>query len=347
LTNVGNGTVVHDAVQFISTSVSAHGSTDIDMALQAAFEIIRPLARSSSGSHGIVSPMVVLLTDGQPTSGITDPSAIWSNVRRSSGRVPVYALGFGFDLNFNLLQVIAEETGGIARRIYVGVDAAVQLELFFEEVSSPQMMDIHLSYAGTAIDITSTTTHNFARFFNGSELVVAGRVRTGAPTTWELVIEGQTAKDKVTVLTDVVIKVPAVVDVEKPIVAPTQHSNLERLYVYLKIKDLLRRQLIVDNKTQVAEMRNYALKLALDYHLVTPLTSLSIVEQVARRDQHLMDRKRVYGNSQAASVRKSHSYTMSSMAPFDFCHYCFCVRLLSAAVLAFGLVMGHWQLLDM
>lgn len=47
----------------------------------------------------------------------------------------------------------------------------------------------------------------------------------------------------------------------------------------MKIKDHLRLAFMTDDKTEEEQLRDMALRLSLEYHLVTPLTSFIIVQQ--------------------------------------------------------------------
>jgi hypothetical protein len=79
--------------------------------------------------------VIVFLSDGDPTSGVTDPARITREVAaRNKGRVSIYTLGFGFDLKFDLLKNIAYGNRGFANRIYVGQDAGDQLQGFYRFV---------------------------------------------------------------------------------------------------------------------------------------------------------------------------------------------------------------------
>ena len=79
------------------------------------------------------------------------------------------------DLDFDLLQNFAADSDGTARRIYVDSDAAQQLTGFFEEIASPLLSDVSVTYEPASV-IHGVTRHSFPTIFAGTELVVAGRV---------------------------------------------------------------------------------------------------------------------------------------------------------------------------
>lgn len=48
------------------------------------------------------------------------------------------------------------------------------LQGFYDEVSSPLLLDVDLRYPDNAVE--SLTTNHFSQLFNGSEIIVAGRL---------------------------------------------------------------------------------------------------------------------------------------------------------------------------
>lgn len=74
---------------------------------------------------------------GCVAAGVTDRSQILKNVRDAiRGRFPLYNLGFGHDVDWNFLEVMALENNGRAQRIYKDHDAAQQLQVSL--FSAPQ-----------------------------------------------------------------------------------------------------------------------------------------------------------------------------------------------------------------
>lgn len=117
--------------------------TDIDLAVQ---EGIKWLKGNRSGE--LLANILVLLTDGQHNSGQYNSQQITPrilNARRDGGKnIKVYGLGFGNDADFNLLREMSTKTGGFARKIYIASDAAIQLDNFYAEISSPLLADLDI-----------------------------------------------------------------------------------------------------------------------------------------------------------------------------------------------------------
>ena len=129
-----------------------------------------------------VLSMMILLSDGKPTLGITDPGEIIRVVDTAlNGEHALFALGFvsvgrNVSLDFNLLLQLALRNSGQARKIYSNADVTDQLTNFYFEVSKPLLFDIEMAYPGAVARPETITDRFFPVFFDGSELVSAGKL---------------------------------------------------------------------------------------------------------------------------------------------------------------------------
>lgn len=150
----------------------ADGGTNIHDALMTGLGLVADEAGESV-------PIVVLLTDGEPTVGVTDPERIREAARAFARQgVALYSLGVGIDVNARLLEALALENGGRYRAISSDVGAAAQLADFYETIDAPLLAAISVDYGAGATDVVPK---RFGTVFAGSEVVVAGRVPVGAP----------------------------------------------------------------------------------------------------------------------------------------------------------------------
>uniref|UniRef100_A0A8B9UVI6 Inter-alpha-trypsin inhibitor heavy chain 4 n=1 Tax=Anas zonorhyncha TaxID=75864 RepID=A0A8B9UVI6_9AVES len=161
---------VASAAGFVRT-ITARGGTDINHALLTAVSVLDKAERLPERSVS----MIILLTDGQPTSGESKVEVIQENIQKAvNGKYALFCLGFGFDVSYNFLEKMALSNGGIARRIYENSDAALQLQGFYQEVATPILMKIEMQYPDNAVE--ELTKNNFKLFFEGSEIVVSGKI---------------------------------------------------------------------------------------------------------------------------------------------------------------------------
>uniref|UniRef100_A0A803TB45 Inter-alpha-trypsin inhibitor heavy chain H3 n=1 Tax=Anolis carolinensis TaxID=28377 RepID=A0A803TB45_ANOCA len=144
------------------------GWTNLNGGLMAGIEMLNEAHKNRSLPERSAS-LIIMLTDGRPTK------VILSNVRNAiQGKYPLYNLGFGYDLDYGSLEKMAAENNGLARRIYEDSDSALQLQGFYDEVANPLLTEVELKYPENVI--SDLTQNHFKHYYDGSELVVAGRI---------------------------------------------------------------------------------------------------------------------------------------------------------------------------
>uniref|UniRef100_A0A7N8X6Z8 Inter-alpha-trypsin inhibitor heavy chain H3 n=1 Tax=Mastacembelus armatus TaxID=205130 RepID=A0A7N8X6Z8_9TELE len=179
---------IADAMVYVK-QIQDRGATNInDAVLRGVNMILNDKQAKRIPEQSI--DMVILLTDGMPNSGEPRPQRIQENVRSAiEGSMSLFCLGFGNDVDYSFLDVMSKENKGMARRIYEASDATLQLQGFYEEVSSPLLSEVDLRYPDNAVDFL--TTNHFDRFFNGSEIVVAGRLTDNQLDNFMVEVFGQ------------------------------------------------------------------------------------------------------------------------------------------------------------
>ena len=146
--------------------------------------------------------MILLVTNGRPTRGITEPTRILANVRQASGsRICIFPVGLGLDVDFRFLDQLAQQNrGGSAARILLPTVATTTddgeignangdvsvgdlhlvnaLRSFYRQVASPLLKNVRVRY-DDVIDESTLTDLDFPAYFEGQEIVVAGKLKTG------------------------------------------------------------------------------------------------------------------------------------------------------------------------
>ncbi|KAL2091288.1 hypothetical protein ACEWY4_013551 [Coilia grayii] len=261
------------AKAFVRT-ITDRGATDINAAVLQGVEMINKHPREGSAS------ILILLTDGDPTSGETNQGTIQSNVRNAIGKkFPLYCLGFGFDVNFEFLQKMAKENSGVARRIYQDSDAALQLKGFYEEVATPLLTGVQMNYTG-ATNLTQTT---FSHYYNGSELVVAGHIDDNNIHDFRTDIIAISKHSKV-----MYSDIKPTKDEKLPAVMSDFENFLKRLWACLTVKQLLEKELMLTGEEKET-VKKQVIDLSLKYSFVTPHTSM-VVTKPQGEDSHVADK---------------------------------------------------------
>ncbi|KAM3665762.1 inter-alpha-trypsin inhibitor heavy chain H4-like isoform 2-T2 [Ammospiza maritima maritima] len=258
---------VASAAALVQT-LTARGGTDINGALLAA---VGMLDRAEGLPEHSVS-MIILLTDGQPTSGERNVEVIQENVQKAiNGNYALFCLGFGFDVSYKFLEKMALSNGGIARRIYENADAALQLQGFYQEVATPILMQIEMQYPENSIE--GLTKNNFKLFFEGSEIIVSGKISNELDLL-PVEIKAQSHTSNLTLKEEANVK-------EKEQVFQNQRyifgNFIERLWAYLTIQQLLEKAISAQEEDHKA-LEAQALDLSLRYSFVTPLTSMVVTK---------------------------------------------------------------------
>ncbi|KAM8753024.1 inter-alpha-trypsin inhibitor heavy chain H6 [Rhynchonycteris naso] len=269
---------VHSAKDYLG-HMEAGGWTDINTALLAAASALNHSNQEfGRGSNMERIPLIIFLTDGEPTAGVTTPSVILSNVRQAlDSRVSLFSLAFGDDADFPLLRRLSLENRGAARRIYEDTDAALQLEGFYEEISMPLLADVHLNYLGGLVRASPWAF--FPNYFGGSELVVAGLVQPDEP---ELSIHLKARGHKGQLLeahhSEVATNSSQKVFGCPSETAPNVAHFIRRLWAYVTIRELLEAHFQAHDTTSRHLLAARVLNLSFEYNFVTPLTSLVMVQ---------------------------------------------------------------------
>ncbi|XP_059185016.1 inter-alpha-trypsin inhibitor heavy chain H3-like [Centropristis striata] len=217
--------------------------------------------------------MIILMTDGMPNVGETSLPRIQENVRSAiGGNMSLFCLGFGNDVDYSFLDVMSKQNKGVARRIFEGSDAAVQLQGFYEEVANPLLSEVDLRYPDNTVD--SLTTNHYSQLFNGSEIVVAGRLMDNDLDNFLVEVFGQGFEE------DFEVQGQASAmdwDMMYPDEEYIFGDFTERLWAYLTIQQLLEKSKS-DAPDEKANTTAKALDMSLRYSFVTPLTSMVVTK---------------------------------------------------------------------
>jgi Ca-activated chloride channel family protein len=155
------------AREFIE-GLRAIGGTNIDEALDLALNMKKREGRPY---------MIVFLTDGKPTIGVTDEDSLLrkiENNNKSASRI--FTFGIGNDLNTHLLDKITEVTRAYRTYITPEEDIEVKVSNFYSNVQSPVLTGLRLNF-GRGIRVFKTYPKDLPDLFKGSSITLLGRYR--------------------------------------------------------------------------------------------------------------------------------------------------------------------------
>ncbi len=167
-----------DQAQSFIDDLRAVGGTNIDLALAEALAM----------ANGERPQIVIFLTDGLPTEGVTDADRIIANVgRQISENVRVFTFGVGDDVNTFLLDTIAQDNRGASSYVHPQESIEEEVSSFYAKVSMPLLADVELDFGDLRVE--DTYPYPLPDLFAGTQLVVVGRYREGGRT--DVVLSGQ------------------------------------------------------------------------------------------------------------------------------------------------------------
>lgn len=221
--------------------------------------------------------MIIFVTDGRPTISVVQPRQILSNTRKAiEKRFCLFTLGIGRDVDYRLLERMALDNCGAMRRIREDSDAGAQLKGFFDEIGTPLLSDIRVDYSEDAVEYV--TRRSFPNYFNGSELVVAGKLAKGADnnssssSNLHVAVTASGSDKQLTLEADVAIS-------GSPSKAQNKRGHpdlIQRAWSFLTIKELLRSRIQSDSNSDKDTLSGKARNLSLEYNFLTPLTSIRV-----------------------------------------------------------------------
>jgi Ca-activated chloride channel family protein len=164
------------------------GNTDIEGALRRGLEMLK-VSQSRSGAP----PVIVFLTDGLPTFGVTDETAIVDSVRLGNDAVgaSIHVFGVGYDVNTHLLDRIAAQNHGAVTYVQPGESLERVLTTFYSQIAHPLLTDVKVEFEGLAVE--DVYPRQLPDLFVGSSLALVGRYATADSTTATVRLRGQMA----------------------------------------------------------------------------------------------------------------------------------------------------------
>jgi len=158
---------IQSALRYID-ELDATGGTNINDALIEALRQVSLAANPLS--------MIIFLTDGQPTFGVTAEQEIIKNVKSANEMgARLFVFGVGYDVNTHLLDELAADNGGVSAYVRPEEDMEITVSSFFAKVSNPVLSDVRLDLGSiNAIDRYPTQLPDL---FAGSQLKEFGRYR--------------------------------------------------------------------------------------------------------------------------------------------------------------------------
>jgi Ca-activated chloride channel family protein len=155
--------------------IGSGGGTNINEALLSALSMLE---------GGEDPDLVVFLTDGLPTVGVTESERIIANVAEANNGTRVFVFGVGYDVDTHLLDTLSEESGGASEYVEPEEDIEVKVSSLYTKVRNPVLSDIKVEYSG--VKVKDSYPRQLPDLFRGSQLAVFGRYSGGGAAAIKL-----------------------------------------------------------------------------------------------------------------------------------------------------------------
>ncbi len=248
--------------------LQARGGTDIHRAMLEA------LSQLNDPSSGAERPAIVIfLTDGLATEGVTQTSQILRDVEdAASETVRVFTFGLGDEVNTVLLDRLAREHRGASAYVRPGQQIDESVSSFYAKVSTPLLADIEIDFGDLqsgdlhsgGVHVEDTYPYPLPDLFAGTQIVIVGRYREGQATS--ITLKGTVNGEQRTFVYG---------DVQ--FLDHDGESFIPRLWATRKVGHLLNQiRLHGESKELVREI----VDLSVRYGIMTPYTSFLVEEDV-------------------------------------------------------------------
>jgi len=251
------------ALTFVS-GLNAGGGTNLGEALAVGLSQLQDRSRPS---------YVLLLTDGQPTSGETSESRIAQAAKLANqARARLLVFGVGYDVNSRLLDRLSREHHGLSEYVRPDENIEAAVARVFNRISRPMLTGVQLKFEkpdGSQVMTSRIYPGGELDLFAGEQLVVVGRYRTSGPVN--VTLNGQIAGE------------PQTHSLTGDLVAPSSassHAFIAQLWATRRIGELIDE---IDLHGKNPELVEELVRLSTLYGILTPYTAF-LADETARPD---------------------------------------------------------------
>ncbi|MBL7062841.1 MAG: VWA domain-containing protein [Anaerolineae bacterium] len=253
-----------EAVAWVQ-QLEAVGGTDINRAL---LEALAQTDGSTSLTTGSERPAVLIfLTDGLPTEGVTEVEQILANVEGAApDNVRLFPFGVGDDVNTVLLDTLAEQHRGASGYVRPHERIDEEVSAFYARVSTPVLADIELDFGDVLVE--DTYPYPLPDLFAGTQLILVGCYRESGAARITLTGEVNGERQQF-VYEGTFTQSPSYPVTQSP-------SFIPRLWATRKIGHLLTQ---IRLHGEQREWVDAVVELSVRYGIITPYTSFLIEEE--------------------------------------------------------------------
>jgi len=245
------------ALNYIST-LEARGLTNISGAFGTAIS-------QFSTTNDSTANIIIFLTDGQATAGVTSTSAILEYVNNLVSErdttLTIFNFGIGLDVNYQLLTLLAADHNGLTE--FLGRDELFErITSFYLKIRNPVLLNTKVEFQ--PFTIVETYPNPLPNLYKGQQLLVSGRYTEAAPVTVNL--SGTAFGQPVSYNYQLSLSDSSI----------EKNRFLTKIWAKLKIENLLVQYYSLNEESAEAEaLKDQIIDISIKFGVLSPFTNLS------------------------------------------------------------------------
>lgn len=220
-----------------------------------------------AGAPNEAAHVIVFLTIGRPTTGITDANTLVDHiddlVTATDRDVNIFCFGVGTNVDFQLLSIISAAHQGMAT--YVGLDQLLDvLTDFYTKIRNPILLDPLLEVVGQLTNITEIYPDPLPNLYLGNQMVLCGRYHN--PVNLVFNISGYVLGDNVNYHYEHMLNPAANADLQ----------FIMKIWAKLKIEHLMAHYYQLNpNSAAAIALHDEIVEISIDYGVLCSFTSFT------------------------------------------------------------------------
>lgn len=206
----------------------------------------------------IRSPIIIFLTDGQASSGITNRDLITARVKsRNVLGIPIFPISLGKEADIKLSSKIASQNFGFTSHIHDPSASSSRISSLYDEVATTLMKHLNIVYLDNSVDNETVTQTKFRTLFNQSEIVTSGKLKNDSTLFLNSTVIGLGASG-FTVLSNASV---SIIDDDR------NTNTVASIWRHRRLKEVMRIKDAMDDPRLVAALQDTLLTMSLQVKL--------------------------------------------------------------------------------
>ena len=243
------------ALQYVS-NISAGGSTNIS----GAFSTAVPQFNAANDS---TANIIIFLTDGMPTVGITERTALLNHVHSlitsTETEIFLYSFGIGTDVDQQLLTLMSSQNNGYAEFL-LNDELESRITNFYLRIKNPVLLSPTVTFSSP--NINNVYPNPLPNLYIGQQMIVAGRYTEAGPLT--VTLSGRAFNQPVSYQ----------YSFNRNDSADTRYQFLTKVWAKQKIENLLIQYYSLNPiSPEAIALKQQIINLSIAYGVISPFTS--------------------------------------------------------------------------